>query len=363
MPAEPAAPVHRRIPLWLLVPAALLGLVALLVVAVTRSVSVADECARAERLIASFDGDPKVLFEAQARLKLLLVTHPFSSRGWATASHLARVAGDPGDGTLNPKALALAHDAARKAIRFGAGDCSGYVAEGWAYASAQDWILAGEEARKADATAPGDPRVRVLAAAVAAAEHRPAEALRGFEVALTDARADSVLRADAWQRLAVVYTALDLAEAADSCWCAAAAQAPRATRVRERYTRFLTAHGRHDRAVAEAESLVALVDNAGTREARAGAHVGRGVWWIESRHQPGEALRDFEQANADQPEDPGIWYDIALAHVGLFREGAAPDERAAAHQAIAKARRLAPGDEDVRALEAIVVSLDASGAH
>jgi hypothetical protein len=149
---------------------------------------------------------------------------------------------------------------------------------------------------------------------------------------------------------------------ADSCWREALALAPRATRVRERYARFLTANARHDDAIAVADEVVAIADNAFNRATRAAAHVGKGVWWIEARRHPADALAEFELACADRPDDAGIWYDIALAHVGLFRENGSADERVAAQAAIDRARRLAPGDADVKDLAGLIATLESEGA-
>ena len=347
----------------MIVAAALLGVLALVAGVVVLSVNPNDECARAERLIASYKGDPKVLMEAQTRLKLELVTHPFSARGWATASHLARVAGDPGTGAYDPKVLAISHDCARKAIRYAPHECDGYVAEGWTYACAGDWVQAGIEASKAAAIAPGDPRVRLLGAAVAVSDHRPAAAIQGFEAAIAGAGADSVVTSDAYERLAGLYADLIMEAAADSCWRQAVAFEPRATRVREHFSRFLTKHGRHDEAIAVAEEVVAMANNAGNRAVRAAARVGKGIWWIETRHQPAQALPEFTKADADQPGDAGIWFNIALAHGTLYRERAAPTERAAAREAIARARTLAPNDPDVRELETMIAGLDSAKAR
>lgn len=358
-PSATPAPAPRRIALWFAIPAVMLALIVLFVVAVVVSVNPKAECERAERLIATYSGDPKPLLEAQQRLKLALVTHPFDARAWAVASHIARVSGDPGGGEWDPKNLKLVHDLARKALRADAHSPDAQLAEGWAYACEADWANADACARRASAVAPDDPRVRVLDGAVAQAMHRMAEAITHFGSAATSAAADSATRADALVRLGEVQASVGDDARADSCFGAAIALVPLAAWPREAYVRFLGEHGRFEDEVAAAEALVTLANNAFNRSLLADAHVDRGVQALDARHDYEAALRDFDAARADLDDDAALWFDTALAHFGLWRRDAAPAELAAARDAIARARKLAPGDADIQALEARIASENA----
>ncbi len=354
--SEPAntAPHRGSTPWWLLVPLGILGVLAACVFAVVLAISVPRECGDIERRIAAWDDDPAVLFQAQARLKLVLFTHPKSARAWALASRLARVAGEPAEGQAwNAKAIEYAHQGARRAIAAEPRSYEGHVAEGWAYAIAGDPLLAADECRKAQALAPAAPRVLELAARIARDDRRPDDALRAGTALARSPDADSLARAAGWAELARLHAGMAAPEQADSCWRGALAQAPRSPALRRAYARWLGSVNRHDAAIAQAETLVAVSPSARSRAGRGHAHAEKGVWLVDVAHDPARALEQFELASADEPDDPAIWFNIAVARLGLWHERHDDADRAAGLAALARAERLAPRDTDIEPLRAM----------
>ncbi len=358
-PATPRDAPRGRPPWWIMAPAVVFTLVALLAIVAgiaALTVNDAQERATASRLIANWSGDSTSLVQAQRRLQLVMVTRPFDARAWALASQLARVSGDPGDRAWDPKVVELSHVLARRAIAIAPRAAAGHVAEGWTYACAHDGARAAAEAARAQALAPGDPATGELLAALARSDHRNAEALAGLRTVIAASAADTALRASAGARLAALYGDLGEASQADSCWRAAIALTPGSLWLRRGYVRFLGAYRRHDDAVAAADEAVALADNAASRGVRAAALVDRGLWRLEDLGQAAQAYLDFERANRDQPEDPGILYNLATCHLALFRQLGQDGQRAAAQTAIDHAARLAPDDPQIRRLREFLLT-------